>query len=57
MVEALNIPPRIVTPTRNVFTSVEAFSLLCARFRTAGEMYSLVMQYDRAQSALSEVIN
>ena len=57
MVEALDIPARIVTPTCSVFTGVEGFSLLCARFRTAGDMYNLVMQYDRAQSAISEVIN
>lgn len=56
MVEALNIPARIVTPTRSVFNGVEAFSL-CAHFQTAGEMYSLVMQYNWAQSAISEVIN
>jgi hypothetical protein len=43
MVEALNILAKIVTPTCNVFTGVEAFSLLCACFWTAGEMYNLVM--------------
>ena len=57
MVEALDIPARIVTPTCSVFTGVEGFSLLCACFWTAGDMYILVMQYDWAQSAISEVIN
>ena len=43
MIEALHIPARIVTQTRHIFTDVKAFSLLCAHFQTAGEMYSLVM--------------
>jgi hypothetical protein len=57
MVEALNIPARIVTPMHSVFTGVEAFSLLCARFWTVGEMYSLVLQYDWMQSAIFKIIN
>ena len=57
MVEALDIPARIVTLTCSVFTGIEGFSLLCACFQTAGDMYNLVMQYDWAQSTISEVIN
>ncbi|KAJ3966739.1 hypothetical protein EV361DRAFT_1036723 [Lentinula raphanica] len=55
---ALCIPNPFVTSSRSRFTSVEALALLMARFRSAGDMYHLVMTlYDRSQSAISEVVN
>ncbi|KAJ7711834.1 hypothetical protein B0H16DRAFT_1258684, partial [Mycena metata] len=54
---ALEIPDEFKTTSRHSFSSVEALCLLCARFRSAGDMYSLAMLYDRAQSAISECIN
>ncbi len=57
MVDGLEIPPKLITNSRYAFTGLEAFCLLCARFRSAGDMYSLSMLYDRTQSSISEVIN
>ncbi|THU92324.1 hypothetical protein K435DRAFT_906381 [Dendrothele bispora CBS 962.96] len=57
LVSALEIPDPLITSTRSRFTALEAFCLLCARFRTAGDMYELTAKYDRAQSAISEVVN
>jgi len=57
MVEALEIPESFVTSNRYVFTSIEAFCLLCTRFWSAGDMYQLSMQYDRSQSSISECVN
>ena len=56
MIEALNIPARIVTLTCSVFSGVESFSLLCAHFWPVEDLYNLVMQYDWAQSAISEAV-
>ena len=57
MVEALEIPQKFVTENHYAFSGVEAFCLLCARFRSAGDMYSLAMLYDRSQSSISECVN
>ncbi|KAF7354261.1 DDE Tnp4 domain-containing protein [Mycena venus] len=54
---ALKIPDPFRTAYRHSFSAIEALCLLCARFRTAGEMYALAMLYDRAQSAISECVN
>ncbi|EPQ55484.1 hypothetical protein GLOTRDRAFT_93696 [Gloeophyllum trabeum ATCC 11539] len=57
MVDAFDIPEVFTTSGRYQFEGIEAFCLLCARFRSAGDMYGLSMQYDRSQSAISECIN
>ena len=36
------------TSSGYVFTGLEALCLLCARLRTAGDMYELVTKYDRS---------
>ncbi|KAJ7807432.1 hypothetical protein B0H14DRAFT_991562 [Mycena olivaceomarginata] len=57
LAHALEIPKPFKTESRHSFSALEALCLLCARFRTAGEMYNLAMLYDRAQSAISECVN
>ena len=57
MVEALDLPGYIVTPSRYVFDPVEALGLTLARFRSAGDQYELSMLYNRTQSAISEIVN
>ncbi|KAJ7134493.1 hypothetical protein C8R44DRAFT_572002, partial [Mycena epipterygia] len=57
LAEALDIPEEFKTSSRHSFSQIEALCLLCARFRSAGEMYTLSMLYDRAQSSISECIN
>ncbi|KAF7336520.1 DDE Tnp4 domain-containing protein [Mycena sanguinolenta] len=57
LAEALRIPDPFKTTHRYSFSAVEALCLLCARFRSAGEMYLLAMLYDRSQTAISECIN
>jgi nuclease HARBI1 len=54
MVRALDIPEKLVTPSRYAFSGIEGLALLCARFRSAGEMYTLSMLYDRSQSSMSD---
>ncbi|KAF7343289.1 DDE Tnp4 domain-containing protein [Mycena venus] len=54
---ALGIPDPFKTRSGHVFSALEALCILCARFRSAGEMYTLAMLYDRAQSAISEIVN
>ncbi|KAJ7312700.1 hypothetical protein DFH08DRAFT_640274, partial [Mycena albidolilacea] len=54
---ALEIPQPFRTEHRYSFDAVEALALLCARFRSAGEMYMLAMLYDRSQASISECIN
>ncbi|KAK6975011.1 hypothetical protein R3P38DRAFT_2811153 [Favolaschia claudopus] len=39
------------------FPRIEAFGLLLARFRSAGDMFELSMQYNRSQAAISQLIN
>jgi hypothetical protein len=57
MVDSLGIPEAFATESRHWFTGIEGLCLLCAHFRSAGDMYSLAMLYDGAQSAISECIN
>jgi nuclease HARBI1 len=57
MVDALDLPPLIKTPTGYSFDSVEALGFTLARFRTAGDQYKLSMIYNRSQSAISEIVN
>ena len=57
MVEALDLPGYIVTPSRYVFDPVEALGLTLAHFRSAGDQYELSMLYNCTQSAISEIIN
>lgn len=53
----MDIPETIKTVSGYVFEGLEALCLLCARFRTAGDMYELTAIYDRSQSSISECIN
>ncbi|KAJ7662390.1 hypothetical protein B0H17DRAFT_1144335 [Mycena rosella] len=55
--KALNIPERVKTTSGHVFSAIEALALLCTRFRSAGNIYELVLKYDPAQSTISEIIN
>jgi hypothetical protein len=57
LAEALKIPETFKTMNRYIFSRIEALCLLCAQFRSAGEMYTLSMLYDRSQSSISECIN
>jgi hypothetical protein len=57
MAEALEIPERFITTSRYSFTSIEALALLCARFRSAGDLYHLSMIYDHSQSSITECVN
>jgi hypothetical protein len=57
MVDALQLPPIHVTRNGHVVTALEGFCMLCARYRRIGDMYDLVERYDRAQSAISEIVN
>ncbi|KAJ7733167.1 hypothetical protein B0H16DRAFT_1239164, partial [Mycena metata] len=57
LVDALEIPEVIRTHSRCAFKGIEALCLLIARFRSAGEQYELSMKYNRAQLAISEVVN
>ncbi|KAJ7203302.1 hypothetical protein GGX14DRAFT_297756, partial [Mycena pura] len=54
---ALKIPDPFITGYRSRFSAVEALALLCARLRTAAEMYFLTILYERSQSAISDVVN
>ncbi|KAE9406321.1 hypothetical protein BT96DRAFT_954974 [Gymnopus androsaceus JB14] len=54
---ALDIPNPFITRTRSRFSPIEALGLLLARYRTAGETYLLSTQYNRSQSAISELVN
>jgi nuclease HARBI1 len=53
----LDIPDPFITQSGNKFSAVEALALLCARLRTAGDLFAFVMIYDRSQSAISEGVN
>ncbi|KAJ7087370.1 hypothetical protein B0H15DRAFT_736152, partial [Mycena belliarum] len=57
LAKAMDIPEQIKTASGHVFSRIEALTLLCARFRSAGDIYEIVTKYDRAQSAISEIIN
>lgn len=57
MVSALEVPEDLWTSSGDCFTGLEAFCLLLARFRSAGDLYTLTTQYDRAQSAILSIIN
>ncbi|KAK6984335.1 hypothetical protein R3P38DRAFT_2416771, partial [Favolaschia claudopus] len=53
----LDIPPIFRTQNRCAFPRMEALGLLLARFRSAGDMFELSMQYNRSQAAISQLIN
>lgn len=57
MVEALEIPDHIITPSKYTFDGVEALALTLARFRTAGDQFEISKRFRRSQSAISEIIN
>lgn len=57
LAEVLRVPNPFFTQGRYRFEAIEAVSLLCARFRSAGDQYILSLLYDRPQSAISEVVN
>lgn len=54
---ALDIPEVFVTSSRYRFEAIEAFGLLCARFRTPSDIYVLTSLYNRSIAAISEVVN
>jgi hypothetical protein len=57
MVDALEIPPKLITDSQYAFSGLEAFCLLYAHFHLAGDMYNVSMLYDHTESTISEVIN
>ncbi|THV00463.1 hypothetical protein K435DRAFT_818320 [Dendrothele bispora CBS 962.96] len=57
MIDALEIPQTIKTPSRFCFDAVEAFCLTLARFRSAGDQSDLCRLYRCSQSAISEIVN
>ncbi|THU99811.1 hypothetical protein K435DRAFT_818468 [Dendrothele bispora CBS 962.96] len=57
IIEALDIPEFITTPSKYRFDAVEAFCLTLARFRSAGDLSDLCRIYHRSQSAISEIVN
>ncbi|THU75954.1 hypothetical protein K435DRAFT_706026 [Dendrothele bispora CBS 962.96] len=57
LIDALDVPEIITTPSRYKFDAMEAFCLTLARFRSAGDQSDLCRMYHRSQSAISEVIN
>jgi Trk-type K+ transport system membrane component len=57
MVDALEIPESIITPSGSVFSGIEALCLTCAHFCTAGDLHKLSMKHYHAQSAISEIVN
>ncbi|KAF7982842.1 hypothetical protein HWV62_25806 [Athelia sp. TMB] len=54
---ALRIPDPFITEAGHSFPSIEALTLLCARFRSPGDEYMLSTIYDRSQSAISQLVN
>ena len=56
LAEALDVVDDIVTENRHKFEPLEAVALLCARYRSSGDLYNLVEKYDRSASSLSELI-
>ncbi|THU83876.1 hypothetical protein K435DRAFT_822876 [Dendrothele bispora CBS 962.96] len=58
LIDALDVPEIITTPSRYKFDAVEAFCLTLARFRSAGDQSDLCRMYHHSQSAIrSKVIN
>ncbi|KAJ7194177.1 hypothetical protein GGX14DRAFT_336107, partial [Mycena pura] len=57
LVHAMDIPNPFRTVSSYSFSAIEALCLLLARFKTAGDIYDLTMQYDRGASAISEIVN
>ncbi len=53
----LRLAPVIVTRSRYRTTALEALALTCARLAHPGDLFDLVKEYDRSESALSEIIN
>jgi hypothetical protein len=53
----LGIPDPFWTLLGYRFSALEAFCLLCARFRSSSDQYDLAMRYDRSQSSISQVVN
>ena len=54
---ALRVPNPFKTCNGCSFSSIEAVSLLLARFRSAGDIFELSRQYDRSQASLSQLVN
>ena len=57
MIEALQLPGHIETPSQFTFDPVEALGLTLAWFRTPGDQLELSLLYHRSQSAISEIVN
>jgi nuclease HARBI1 len=57
LIEAMDVPPKIVMASHYSFMAVEALCLLLARFRSAADIYELSSRYDRTESAISEIVN
>ncbi|KLO08611.1 hypothetical protein SCHPADRAFT_801183, partial [Schizopora paradoxa] len=56
LVRVMQLPEGFKTSSGYVFDRLEAFCLLCARLRSAGDMYELVKDYG-CQASISEIVN
>ncbi|KLO09136.1 hypothetical protein SCHPADRAFT_834370 [Schizopora paradoxa] len=57
VITAMDIPDVVKTSEGHVFEGLEAFCLILARFRTAGDISELTRQYNRSSTAISFAIN
>ncbi|EIN04908.1 hypothetical protein PUNSTDRAFT_75658 [Punctularia strigosozonata HHB-11173 SS5] len=57
LVQAFEVPNPFITRSRYNCSAIEAFCLLCARFRSAADLHELTIKYRRSESALSEIVN
>ena len=57
VVEILHLLDEIITGAGHCFDCVEAFALMCTCLTSASDKFNLSTQYDRLQSAISQVFN
>ncbi|KIJ33673.1 hypothetical protein M422DRAFT_100084, partial [Sphaerobolus stellatus SS14] len=57
LINTFEIPDPFCTNTGHCFPAIEAFGMLCARFRMPKDQYSLSTKYGRSQAAISELVN
>ncbi|KAL1943754.1 hypothetical protein VTO73DRAFT_4199 [Trametes versicolor] len=57
LASVLRLPPVIITRSRYRTTRLEALALTCARLAHSGDLFDLVKDYDRSESAISEIFN
>jgi hypothetical protein len=55
--QTISIPSALWTSLGVAFEGLEALCLLWARFRSAGDLNHLTVEYDRPQPTLSQIIN